>query len=228
MGGDAAAGRSRRWVADGKVHVKNAGTTAADVPVTGTDAGSLYGGEKSGWITVAPGAEQVLTPTQPLAIGRPADPVTQPGAGNRTTTSPGTGNGSTPATPTKPATKARAKRLTLTKLKMSPRKFAVSHKRKPRGTRLDGSRITFKVSTNSSVRLIVQRRSSGRHKRWMKTGTSPARSRRGPAICGSPGASASGCSSRPPTGWWSPPGAPARRAPRPRRSASAWSRADAR
>jgi hypothetical protein len=166
-----AGGKVTAWVADGKVHVKNAGTTAADVPVTGTDAGSLYGGEKSGWITVAPGAEQVLTPNQPLAIGRPADPVTQPGGGNGTTTSPGTGNGSTPAAPNKPATKARAKRLTLTKLKMSPRAFAVSHKRKPRGTRLDGSRITFKVSTNSSVRLIVQRRSSGRHKRWIKTGT---------------------------------------------------------
>ena len=34
---------------------------------------SLYGGEKSGWITVAAGAEQVLAPAEPLAIGRPAD-----------------------------------------------------------------------------------------------------------------------------------------------------------
>ena len=34
----------------------------------------------------------------------------------------------------------------LTKVKMSPRRFAVSHRHKRRGTRLDGSRITWKLS----------------------------------------------------------------------------------
>ena len=50
------------WLQDGRVHVKNAGTIAADVPLTGTTAGAAYGGQKAGWITLAPGAEQVLRP----------------------------------------------------------------------------------------------------------------------------------------------------------------------
>jgi hypothetical protein len=36
---------------------------------------------------------------------------------------------------------------------------------------LDGSRITFKVSTSATVRLVVQRRTTGRHKRWVSAGT---------------------------------------------------------
>ena len=53
------------WLLDGRVHVKNTGTAAADVPLTGTTVGALYGGQKSGWITLAPGAEQVLAPNDP-------------------------------------------------------------------------------------------------------------------------------------------------------------------
>ena len=41
---------------------------------------------------------------------------------------------------------SQSSRLALTKVKMSPRRFAVAHKHKRRGTRLDGSRITWKLS----------------------------------------------------------------------------------
>ncbi len=59
------------WLQDGRVHVKNAGTVAADVPLTGTTAGASYGGQKAGWITLAPGAEQVLDPSDPANTAAP-------------------------------------------------------------------------------------------------------------------------------------------------------------
>ena len=45
----------------------------------------------------------------------------------------------------------------MTKLKMSPRRFAVAHKRLPKGTKLDGSRISWKLSRSATVKLNVQR-----------------------------------------------------------------------
>jgi hypothetical protein len=70
---------------------------------------------------------------------------------------------------TKPTPKSV--RLKLSKVKMAPRRFAVSHKRPAKGTRLDGSRVTFSVTLTAKVRLIVQRRTSGRHPRWVSAGT---------------------------------------------------------
>ena len=61
--------------------------------------------------------------------------------------------------------------LKLTKVKMAPRRFAVSHKRPVKGTRLDGSRVTFTVNVTAKVRLIVQRKTKGRHPRWVAAGT---------------------------------------------------------
>ncbi len=157
-----AGGKVTAWITDGKVHLKNAGATAVQVPLTGTTTGTAYGGDKSGWITLAPDAEQVLTPTAPIEYG-----PTQPSTGTPPASNPGT----SPATPKAPTKTTRATRLTLSKVKMSPRKFALSHRTRPRGTRLDGSRISFKVSTAASVRIVVQRRSTGRHKRWVSAGT---------------------------------------------------------
>ncbi|HEY6888786.1 MAG TPA: hypothetical protein VI300_13430, partial [Solirubrobacter sp.] len=91
----------------------------------------------------------------------PANPPATNGNGN------GSPNGAGPGS--KPA--SRTAKLTLSKLKMSPRRFPVAHKTPPRGTRLDGSRVTFKASTNASVRMVVQRRTTGRHKRWVAAGT---------------------------------------------------------
>jgi hypothetical protein len=62
--------------------------------------------------------------------------------------------------------------LKLTKLTMSPKRFAVSHRRKPPGTRLDGSRITFKLTKRATVRLVFQRQvGSKHHRRWVTVGT---------------------------------------------------------
>jgi hypothetical protein len=160
------AGDVTAWLLDGKLHVKNASTGAVDVPLTGTTVGELYGGDRSGWKSIAPGAEAVLTPDEtvtsraPLVAGdgdrgpgRPVSGGGQPGEGV-------SGKGSTSA------------RLKLTKLTMSPKRFAVSHRRKPKGTRLDGSRISWKLTKKATVRLTFQRQGgSKRHRRWITVGT---------------------------------------------------------
>jgi hypothetical protein len=97
-------------------------------------------------------------------------PAKPPGGGGSGSGAGGSGSpGSSGSSGSKPG--ARPVKLTLSKVKMAPRKFAVSHKQLPRGTRLDGSRVTFKVSTSAKVRLVVQRRTTGRHKRWVPAGT---------------------------------------------------------
>jgi hypothetical protein len=257
-----AAGTVTAWLVDGKVHVKNTGAAPVDVPLTGTTEGELYGGQKSSWITLAPGTERVFAPNDPANTALPAvsgtarpgetltatkgtwtgtaaiaydyrwqrcdgkgvncktiagangstykldaadagstvrvvvlagnwissvsqaasaatdvvkdapkaethDTPANPPAGGDAGNGNGNRNGSGPGS--KPA--SRTTKLTLSKLKMSPRRFPVAHKTPPRGTRLDGSRVTFKVSANASVRLVVQRHTTGRHKRWVAAGT---------------------------------------------------------
>jgi hypothetical protein len=142
-----------------------AGATNATYKLDAADAGSkvrvvVLAGN---WISsvsqaASPVSDTVKAP--PKANTHDDRPGSNPGSGS---------NGSGPGKSSKPGT--HATRLTLTKVKMAPRKFAVSHKKPPRGTRLDGSLVRFKVSTNASVRLVVQRRTTGRHKRWVAAGT---------------------------------------------------------
>jgi len=78
---------------------------------------------------------------------------------------------------------SKSSRLALTKLSMSPRRFAVSHKRKRRGTRLDGSRITWKLNKAATVRLTVQRRGgSAKHRRWVRVGTLKVKAKKGTGV----------------------------------------------
>ena len=66
---------------------------------------------------------------------------------------------------------------------MSPRRFAVSHKHKRRGTRLDGSRITWKLSQPATVRLTIQRRGgSAKHRRWVRVGTVKVKAKKGNGV----------------------------------------------
>src|SRR5207244_2304762 len=59
---------------------------------------------------------------------------------------------------------ASSSKLALTKVKMSPRRFPVAHRHKRRGTRLDGSRITWRLNRAATVHLIFQRLAgSGKH-----------------------------------------------------------------
>jgi hypothetical protein len=71
-----------------------------------------------------------------------------------------------PARPPERPVRGQA-RLTLTKLRMIPRRFAVSHRRAVRGTRLDGTLVSWRVSRAATVRFTFQRRVG---RRWVRTG----------------------------------------------------------
>jgi hypothetical protein len=242
-----AAGKVTAWLQDGQLHVHNGDSAAAEVPLTGTTVGDAYGGQKSGWVTVAAGSDRVFSPNDPANVSAPVISGTER-VGERLTAGKGSwsgtptveysyqwqrcnsaGNGcdniagatrstyevtsadsgltvrtvvsagnwissvsqaASAATdvigrPKQPATssatqqgaskspaKAKATRLSLTKVKMSPRRFAVAHKKKQKGTRLDGSRITWKLSQAATVRLTFQRLGgTKKHRRWVKVGT---------------------------------------------------------
>jgi hypothetical protein len=149
------------WLLDGRVHVRNSGSTPVEVPLTGTTAGGVYGGQRSGWITVAPGSEQVLdAPELAKSPARPAPAAQQP-----------------------TAKKGKPARLALKRVRMSPRRFAVAHKRKRLGTRLDGSTITWRLNKRATVRLKFQRaRGTGKQVRWRKVGTIKRSAKRGAGV----------------------------------------------
>jgi hypothetical protein len=144
---------------DGALHVANNGTTPVDVPLTGTTEGGVYGGQRSGWVTIPAHTERSFrAPELQKSPPRPA------------TTAPRGG---------KPQAKAKAKRarLKLTKVRMSPRRFPVAHKRKRLGTRLDGSTITWRLNKPATVTLKFQRRRGAG--KWRKVGTIDRRARAG-------------------------------------------------
>ena len=78
---------------------------------------------------------------------------------------------------------SKSSRVALTKVRMSPRRFAVSHRHKRRGTRLDGSRITWRLNQAATVRLTVQRRGgSAKHRRWVRVGTLTVKAKKGNGV----------------------------------------------
>jgi hypothetical protein len=261
-----AAGDVTAWLQDGKLHVKNASSAPVEVPITGTTVGDMYGGQRSGWKTLAPGSEQVLEPDEPVNTAAPTISGT-PGAGTQLTARPGTWTG-TPgitygyqwqrcdgqgqgcksipgatsadyvpgsadvgatlrsvvtagnwiasvsqaaSTTTGAVAKAPAAasepprgggrpgvsgqgkndkgsggasgRLKLTALTMSPKRFAVSHRVRQRGTRLDGSRITFKLNKAATIRFVVQRQVGAKgHRRWVAVGTVTRSAKKGNGV----------------------------------------------
>jgi hypothetical protein len=254
-----AAGDVTAWVQDGRLHVKNASAQPVEVPLTGTTVGDLYAGQRSGWKTVAAGAEEVVSPDEPVNAAAPTidgtpragDPLSartgrwtgtptieygyqwqrcdSKGAGCKSITAataatyvPGAddvggrlrvavtaGNWiASISQATSAATDAVAKapepakeesagrgrpaagggvagqgksgsggggqsaRLTLTKVTMSPKRFAVAHRQQQRGTRPDGSLITWRLNKAATVRLVFQRQvGPKRHRRWVTVGT---------------------------------------------------------
>jgi hypothetical protein len=253
------------WLQDGKLHVKNTSAAAVDVPLTGTTAGEQYAGQRSGWKTIAAGAEEVLAPDEPTNTAAPSVTGT-PRAGETLTARDGSWTGTptigfghqwqrcdgkgnscksvagatgptyvaaaedvgvtlrvvvaagnwvasvsqAPSSATgvvapapvaegdgdrgagrpgaggvsgkgKPGSKGS--RLALTKLTMSPRRFAVSHRHRRPGTRLDGSRITFKLNKAATVRLTFQRQvGSKHHRRWITVGTIRRAAKKGTGV----------------------------------------------
>jgi hypothetical protein len=263
------AGTVTAWLQDGRVHVRNTGAAAVDVPLTGTTAGTLYGGQKSGWTTLAAGAEQVLSPNDPANVTAPsitgtarvgetltaaggdwtgtptivldhqwqrcdahgagcvnlagataasytavaddaqrtlrvvvlagnwissvsqaasaptgvvADPPPPPPASPAPHENPGAGPspGSGPSGSPGAGGARRPARLALTRLRMTPRRFPVAHRSAPRGTRLDGARITWTLNAAAKVRLSFQRRA--RHGRWVRVGTITRPARAGAGV----------------------------------------------
>lgn len=118
------------------------------------------------------------------AASAPSDVIAQAPAPAASPSSPaggggdhGGGAGQTPSSVSVESGPARGKRapravLTLTHLKMKPRRFRTAHRRARRGTAVDGSRVTFRVNRRATVRLVTQRRTRrGRHTRWVTVGT---------------------------------------------------------
>jgi len=104
-----------------------------------------------------PTAEVAARPVKPREDTRKDDESPQHGD------SPQDGGGTQAAPPG-----SRGGALKLTKLKMSPRRFAVAHKRLPKGTKLDGARISWKLSRGATVKLTFQRHT---RKGWKRVGT---------------------------------------------------------
>jgi hypothetical protein len=166
-----AAGRVSAYLQNGQVNVTT--TATMEVPITGTPEGALYGGDRSGWFTVA-ASQPATQPAQPAAGSGPAagtGTTTAAGAGTPPatgTTPPATGTTAGTAQP-KPATAVRGTQVTALKmqrLRMTSRRFAVSHTaqaaRKRRGRAPDGTTITWLLNDRATVRLGVQKVVAGR------------------------------------------------------------------
>jgi hypothetical protein len=251
-----ASGKITAWLEDGRLHVKNAGAAAIDVPITGTTVGERYGNQRSGWTTIPAATERVLAPdeptntsapdvsgtprvgstlkaehgtwtgTAPIAFGHhwqrcngegaecrtiagatgETYAVTTDDVGSRLRVVVGAGNwiaavsqaispmtGMVPRPPP-PATSGQGSsgsgdrsgsqagtgvRLKLTTVRMNPRRFRVASKRRRPGTRLDGSRITWRLNRTATVRLRVQRLAGTKHRRWVTVGTITRRGAKG-------------------------------------------------
>jgi hypothetical protein len=224
-----ASGKVAAWLEDGQLHVRNLSGAPMDVALTGTTVGDMYGGQKSGWTTIAAGAEQAFTPNDPVSASAPTVSGTAragstltathgawsgtPGidygyqwqrctSGGRCTNIAGATGASYTVTsadggfklrvvvtggnwissvsqarsalprttvPKSAASKRKAARISLTKVKMSPRKFPVSHKKKRRGTRLDGTRITWRLNKRAKMQISIQHLTGHKnHRRWVR------------------------------------------------------------
>jgi hypothetical protein len=155
---DLAAGRVTAYLQDGKVHVST--TQTLEVPITGTPEGELYGGERSGWFTVAGTA-----------------PVVQPATGN---------GAAVPAAPRGIAVRGTATRsLTIDRLKISSRRFSVSRSgraaRKGARRTPTGATVTWLMSERAKTRVTVVRLVSGRRVNGRCVTAASAKERRGKA-----------------------------------------------
>jgi hypothetical protein len=69
--------------------------------------------------------------------------------------------------------------LQLSKVRMKPRRFAVAHRARHKGTKLDGSVITWRLNRAAKVRLTVQRK---RGHRWVRVGRLTRSAKKGTGV----------------------------------------------
>ena len=131
--------------------------------------GTLYGGQRSGWTTVAPGSE-VTFGTPELAKEPKSTPNTR-------------GSGAGKEKRGEKGAKKKSRQLALTNVRMSPKRFAVAHKSRKLGTRLDGATITWRLNKKATVRMKFQRaRGKGDNRRWHRVGKMKRKSSAGTTV----------------------------------------------
>lgn len=178
------------YVQDGLLHIINRGQISIDVPVTGTTAGERYAGQRSGWITLAPGEHRTLEPEG----GLPAPPPQGDGAPDG---SQGGAPGGSQGGPAVVAGDGRGRgevagqgrgRLVLTLVKVDPRRFRATPARTGQRRRgRTGTRIVWRLNRSATVRITLDRpvkaksrRGRGNHvQRWVKTTILTRRARAG-------------------------------------------------
>jgi hypothetical protein len=238
------------WLQDGRVYVRNGGTAAVNVPLTGTTVGEPYSGQRSGWVSIAAGAQVDYAPADPASTSPPVitgtarvgDKLTaapgawtgtpqigyaqqwqrcdasgaacknlagatdadyeltaadegsklrvavfagnwissvgqafsaatavvapRPVAARKETGGPG-GKSKTDGRPGTGGSPGASGTLRLTRLKMSPRRFTVAHRRAVKGTRLDGARVSWRLNRAATVKLTFQRHT---RRGWVRVG----------------------------------------------------------
>jgi hypothetical protein len=161
----------QRCTAAGADCASIAGATGSTYALGAADEGATMRVVVSGgnWIS---SVSQAISPTTGRVAAAPRV-AAQPG---RPTSGGGAGQGSK-------GTSGAAGRLQMSKVTMSPRRFAVAHRNQPKGVRLDGSRITWRLNKAATVRLTFQRQIGSKgHRRWVSMGTITRKSPKGTGV----------------------------------------------
>jgi hypothetical protein len=146
------------------------GATGATYDLADADAGNrvrvvVTAGNWTSSVSQAASPLSAAVTRSTQAVSTHDDPAERNGSG----LGAGGGGGSS-------ATRAR---LSLTAVKMTPRRFPVAHKRKLRGTRPDGSRISWKLNRAATVSVRFERR-AGKH--WVRVGTITRKAKAGTGV----------------------------------------------
>ncbi len=174
----------QRCDGNGNTCTNIAGATGTSYAIAGGDEGARLRVVVSAGNWISSVSEAASAPT--ATVTRPTVPPPAGGGSGNGSTPGGQGGGSggrgSTGSGASGRTRGQSARLTLTHLRMTPRRFRVAHRKPQRGTRLDGSRITFRLNRKATVRLSVQRRTRAtRHRkaRWITVAAFSRRAAKG-------------------------------------------------